>query len=173
MAKLEKILVVLFVVGLAMNLLRLDGGGLLIVVSAALLSFLYWPLGFALLSGIRGRELLKKAPYQQRSALQFIMAGVLGLFLATAVIGTAYIALNWGIGGVFGSISLIGLMVTLPAIAILNKQLMLPANGRSWYIRGFAALALMISVGLGYYHLQMALKAHLGASMHTMRIFCV
>lgn len=148
MAKLEKILAVLFGIGLLLHVLRLDGGAIITLLGGMALSILYWPLGFALLNGVRGRELFSGAAYRHRTAGQFILAAILSLLLATAIIGTVFYVLRWDGAYFLRFVAGIGLVLTLAMVLALRQRLALPFGGTGWLIRGALALSLLAALGI-------------------------
>ena len=145
MAKLEKILGVLLIIGLSMGLAGITGGNIILLVASALLAMLYWPLGFALLSGIRGRELFRGAAYQNCPASQLVLASALGLLLAIAVLAITFCVLRWNGGNVMRLVGGGGLALGIVASLALRTRLALPDGGRGWLIRCFLVLSVLVA----------------------------
>lgn len=89
MKKLEKILIVLSMIGIAMKLVPIDGSGMITMLAMLALSLLYALFGFSLFNDIRLRDIFKKRAYAGVRSSHIIVAILSGLclfFLATGIL---------------------------------------------------------------------------------------
>ncbi|MBC7448320.1 MAG: hypothetical protein H7330_09700 [Hymenobacteraceae bacterium] len=146
MAKLEKVFAILLGLGLLLYLTKLNGGFIIPLIGGTLLSILYFPLGMARLNGISGHRIFSTAAYQELPISRIVFGGVLGLFLACALLGSVFYIANWKgsfLLSIFGSVGL-----TASLIAIILMRANLPGGGRPWIIRCVVALAVLVGVSL-------------------------
>ena len=95
MIKLEKILVLIFLVALIMKITMIPVGGILTVISLSLLAIIYYPFGFALFNSIGFRKILKKDSYKSISALRIIGAIGAGTALSIICVGVLFKIQHW------------------------------------------------------------------------------
>lgn len=110
MKKLEIVLVVLMILSLGLKFMELPGSDLLLVMSATLLSLLYYLFGFALFNQIAGREILQRAAYSNTNARQIVFAIGFGMTLSVLILGMLFRLMMYP-GGMF--MLIIGLGSTL------------------------------------------------------------
>lgn len=146
MARLERILVVLLGISLAMRFLRWDGALIMGLLTTFLLSVLYFPLGFTVLSGIRARRIFSGDAYRERPALVLVLAVVVGMFLATAVTAVQFSLMAWTGAAVLRVTALVGLGLMLVIVLVLRRRLL--DGGRGWLTRGVAAVMITLLAGL-------------------------
>lgn len=144
MAKLEKIFVVLLGISLLMRFLRWDGAAFIGFIACFLLSILYFPMGFATLSGIRGRKLFSAAAYREQSALVLVLAAAVGMFLATAVVAGQFAIMGWTGAAVLRLVALVNLLLMFVMVLALRKKL--PDGGRAWLTRGVVAVVATVLI---------------------------
>jgi hypothetical protein len=146
MSKQEKIFAVLTAIGIALRLLRWDGADITYVVGVAGLSFLYGPLGFAHLNGIKARRIFSVTTYREHSASALVMGGILGFFLAITLISAWVISMHWGFIGATWLLGLLGLSGALIAVFVMRQQDKLPAYSQKWLIRGVIVFFLTLAL---------------------------
>jgi hypothetical protein len=149
MAKLEKTLAVLFVLGLTMRLSHIEGGDFIVLVSLFILSFLYFPFGFALLNRIRARDLFKRESYRRLNAPQLWLAVLLGFCLATATLAIPFVLLRWNGNGLIRIIGGFGVVATGILVWEYRKKL---ENERSWLVRSALVLIVLFTIGFAPRH---------------------
>lgn len=98
MKKLEKILGAIIILSLAMKVTFIPGGAILNILSLAILSWIYYPLGFAFFNQIRLRHIFKKSSYQGISALRIIGAISIGMALSGICSGILFIIQHYAGG---------------------------------------------------------------------------
>ena len=143
MIKLEKILGIIFLVGLIFKLTFITGASLLLTVSLLALACLYYPLGFAFFNQIGFRKILKKDSYKGLSKLRIIGAIVAGMSLSPICVGILYKIQNWTGANINLEIGLISTLIVL-AIALFKY---FKSKGE-FYIRIFKRIAIIGSFGL-------------------------
>lgn len=95
MKKIEYILIIFVLIGIALKHYKIDGGASLIVLSFLLLSATYLVFSFAILNGISFKHIFRKNAYSGIEASEIIIASVVGIFLALSVIGICFPIMNW------------------------------------------------------------------------------
>ena len=145
MAKLEKVLVALFAIGLMLRFSRLDGGDVITVLAGMLLGALYLFFGFALLAGVRARHIFTGSAYQKLTALQLLLAAIAGSALGIAAVATVFCALWWQGGSALHFIALAGLIPLLFIVLVLRRTMVPPDRLTGWVIRIVAALVLVLA----------------------------
>ena len=100
MKNLEKILVGISVLAIALNLSDITGGVILTVLFLAILSTFYCYLSFALFNEIGFKGIFKKGNYSGIDAGRIILAVIMGFGISAIVIGILFQVQFW-IGGVF------------------------------------------------------------------------
>ncbi len=146
MAKVEKTAVVLLAIGLAFAFLGLDGGAILTLVAGFGLTCLYAIFGFALLNGIRGRQVFSGAAYATRSALALIVGAYCGIALATAALAVVFGVLRWAGADALRAAALVSLALVVGAVLLLRARAGLANGGRGWLVRAAVASAVVVAV---------------------------
>ena len=104
---IEKVLVILVVVGLAMSAGRIAGGLFISCMAASLLMLVYLFTGFILFNNIRIQEAFTKQAYDGISTFAIIISVVASLALAIMTVGV-YLSLTKSKGATM----LLGLLLT-------------------------------------------------------------
>lgn len=110
---LEKGLVLLAVIGIALRLMLMHGSMLLLTMSAVGLALVYIFFSFALFNGIRFRDLIKRTSYIGVSATHIIGAILTGFTLAHACVALLFCLNLWP------GAKVLLLMAIIPQMAIL------------------------------------------------------
>jgi hypothetical protein len=141
MKLLEKITFAFSLIGIVLKLLLIRSGNPTLIISASLLSSIYFYFGFALVNGVGFRAMFKKASYAAISGIRIVAGIGLGVFLSIVVIGSLFKLQIW-----MGSIEMItigstGLLVTVLAASVvfLIKRKTLDAFYRGIFLRGAVA----------------------------------
>jgi len=92
---IEKILIALAAVALVFKISHYLGGGIMIVISLMMLSWLYMFLGFALFNGLGFRQLIKNESYKGIHAKQIIHAIAAGLAASVSLVGIVFKVQYW------------------------------------------------------------------------------
>ena len=116
MIKLEKILGILSVLGLIIYFTLLPYSNILLALSLTLLSFVYYPFGFALFNRIGFRKLFKKISYNRLSAIRILGAIVAGLSLSTFCLGILFKLFDFKGGNNILIIGLVSSLIILPFV---------------------------------------------------------
>ena len=95
MKKLEKILIVLSLIGIAMKLVPVAGGATITVFGILLLALLYILFGFALFNGIRFRDIFKKRAYTGVKTSHILMSAFCGICLFFLLMGIMFKIQAW------------------------------------------------------------------------------
>lgn len=132
MKKLEIVLVVLMILSLGMKFIGLPGSDLLLVLSATLLSLLYYLFGFALFNNIGGRQILQRSAYSQTNTKQIVLAIGFGIALSTLILGILFRFLMYPGGFIM---LVVGLVATLLLALITLFFFQGNSNFRSTLIR--------------------------------------
>ena len=90
MKNLEKILLVIAAVALAMKFFFIPGNGFLLILSITIVALIYYPLGFAFFNGIRLRHIFKKASYSNAPTRRIIGAVGAGMVLSVLAMGILF-----------------------------------------------------------------------------------
>lgn len=90
MKLLERICILLFVVGFAMKTMLLRGGNELVMIGLTLLSMVYFYLGFALFNGIGLKSIFKQSSYTGTGTGRILGAIAVGGFLSITTIGLLF-----------------------------------------------------------------------------------
>ena len=138
----EKITFALSLIGILLKLLLIRTGNPVLIISASLLSCIYFYFGFALINGVGFRAMFKKASYAPISGIRIVAGIGVGLFLSIVVIGSLFKLQIW-----MGSIEMItigstGLFVIFLAagVVFLVKRKSLDAFYRGIFLRGAIAI---------------------------------
>jgi hypothetical protein len=116
MIKLEKILGISAVLGLIIYFTLITFSNILLAISLTLLSFVYYPFGFALFNRIRFRKLFKKISYNKLSAIRILGAIVAGMSLSTFCLGVLFKLFDFKGGNNILIIGLASSLVILPFV---------------------------------------------------------
>jgi hypothetical protein len=100
MKKIELILGLLGLVGVILGMAAIPGGSILSVLALCGLSVFYFYFSFAVLNGIHGRDIFKKAAYKDIAAADIVSAIGAGIALSIVVIGLLFKVMFWP-GGSF------------------------------------------------------------------------
>ena len=95
MKKAEIILIVLMVLGIIMKLLHYPFSSLVFLLAASSLATIYFYFGFALLNGVRMRNMFKKVSYQEIGVKKILFAVGVGLALGVLLIGILFKIQHW------------------------------------------------------------------------------
>ncbi|MDX5447858.1 MAG: hypothetical protein LPK47_05705 [Bacteroidota bacterium] len=132
MKKLEIVLVVLMILSLGMKFMELPGSDFLLLMSATLLSLLYYLFGFALFNNIGGRQILQRSAYSKTNTKQIVLAIGLGIALSTLILGILFRFMMYP-GGMI--MLVVGLVATLLLALITLFFFQGNSNFRSTLIR--------------------------------------
>ena len=126
MRKIEFVLIIMIIIGLALTLLLIPGGSIIFGLSSGLLAMLYYPLGFMVYSDIPIKGVFKKSSYSHTNTRRIFGSVVVGIVLSIIIIGCLFriniypgdqIMLRMGL-----SLLTIGLVVTLILYFQRNKD---------------------------------------------------
>jgi len=120
MKKLELILIIGSVVGLLMSLFDVPQNSLIVGLSFLPLSLLYFYLGFALLNGIRLRNIFKADSYKDIGVWRIAIAIGTGIALSNLTIGFMFSILSYPLAKtmlIFG----IALAVIMTILALIKN----------------------------------------------------
>jgi len=120
MKKLELILIIGSVVGLLMSLFDVPQNSLIVGLSFLPLSLLYFYLGFALLNGIRLRNIFKADSYKDLGVWRIAIAIGTGIALSNLTIGFMFSILSYPLAKtmlIFG----IALAVIMTILALIKN----------------------------------------------------
>src|SRR5258706_11537060 len=92
---IERASLIISLVGFLLKLLLIRTGNPTLIISASLLSFIYFYFGFALLNNIGFRAMFKKASYANISIGRILGAIGVGLFLSIVLIGILFKLQIW------------------------------------------------------------------------------
>ncbi|MGB3182073.1 MAG: hypothetical protein WBB45_11820 [Cyclobacteriaceae bacterium] len=95
MRKLEIVLAAALVLGFIMKLLHLQGANMTVGIAGSLLAILYFVFTFALVNGIRARNIFKNSSYRHTNIKRIIGAIGLGFALSSIVIGLLFRIMLW------------------------------------------------------------------------------
>lgn len=120
----EIVLVVLAIVSLISDLFYFKGGDVLFLFFMLLLALLYLFFSFALLNGIRFRQVFKKQAYQQTNSKRIFAAVCLGISFFLMVINIVFIFMYWKGGRIMllGNMAIIGIPLILAIIKFGNTK---------------------------------------------------
>lgn len=91
----EKIAAIVVLTALLFKFFLIPGGGVLVTFALTFLAILYYPLGFALLSGIRLRKIFKKESYFGKTPVQILIAIGAGMAFSVLCCGILFRLQNW------------------------------------------------------------------------------
>jgi hypothetical protein len=114
---IELVLVIVFALGFILNLLNISGGALLLVLSGAVLSMVYFYISVILFNGIPFRRVMKKDAYAGISKLRLIGSAASGVALSVLVIGFLFVMMHWPGGKLMLLLGII-LCIALMCIAL-------------------------------------------------------
>lgn len=91
----EKILILLFIIGIILKIAAIKAGGMLCFYSGAGLFFMYFIFGFAFFNGIRFRNIFKKSSYAGIKPIYIFVAVLAGLGLGIGEAGIVFKTQIW------------------------------------------------------------------------------
>jgi len=95
MKKTEKIIAIIAILAFTLKFSGIPGANILLIISFASLSILYFPFGVALFNGINLKDIFKKESYQGLSVLRIIGSFGVGNALSTLSYGIQFKLLHW------------------------------------------------------------------------------
>lgn len=144
MKKTERVLLILFAVGIFLEITKVATGTFLFFLFSAALSVFYLLFSFALFNDIGFSELTKRSSYKNRSLVNWLLSIVSGVFISLVVFST-FLILKFipdsdylQLTGVAGIVLVLILLHFLKADALMAKSL-------KKTIAGFVVLALVVS----------------------------
>ena len=146
MKKIEIILGLTALVGIALRLLDIAGGGVVTVISLSTLSSFYWLLGFALFNGIRARDIFKKSSYNDTNAKLIFGAVVTGFILSNVVIGSMFKIQVWP-----GSDPILKAGLPMLGLILIISFILYSRNKSYFYVRVIKRIVVCGSLGLIIY----------------------
>ena len=93
--KIERILIVLFLVGILLRLFLIDGSALVLLFSLLLLSMFYFGFGFLVFNHLRIRAAFKNNVLQSIPKTKLLLGIVTGVNLSMLCIGILFGLLHW------------------------------------------------------------------------------
>ncbi len=145
MKKTEIILFILIIISFIMKVMNLPYNTLLITFSIILLAFLYLTFGFALLNGIRFRNIFKPEGYKTVSILRIFAGIALGFVLSTLVIYCLFKLQFWPYGQQGLQLSLVMLAIVVAVMFVfyfMGRKQFLKTNQVRLLIIGILSLSL-------------------------------
>lgn len=138
----ELVLAALFFIALLMYLFLIPGYAILLILSMASLSCMYFYFGFALFNGIRLRKIFKKESYLGVSTWRIVGAVCTGIALSLLLMGILFKLLRWP----GAAINLLAAFCLVPIVIISIVRYF--KNHSVFYLRIFKRLAVFVSLGL-------------------------
>jgi glucan phosphoethanolaminetransferase (alkaline phosphatase superfamily) len=150
MKLIERACLTLSLLGILLKLLLIRSGNPVLIISASLLSFVYFYFGFALLNGIGFRAMFKKASYANISTGRILGAIGVGFFLSIILIGLLFKLMIWNGAQEMITIGATGLFMVLLAacVVMVIKRKSLDSFYKGIFVRGGVALLLAVIVFL-------------------------
>lgn len=143
MKKAEIILGTVAIVSLILNLLNVEGAGVLTVLSLSTVSTFYMYLSFALFNNIRLRKIFKKGSYKVISKMRIIGAILIGLALSITTVGLLFKFQSWPGASFNLGFGLFGLLVGL-IVGLIKFQ----KTKSDFYTKIFKRIAIYGGLGL-------------------------
>lgn len=144
----EIVFVVIAFIGLIMEAALIKGGSIIFLFAMLGLIGIYFYLSFALLNGIRFRDIFKKASYQNVSRNHIVASVCMGFAMSIIATGLLFTIMRWK--GAFIEI-LMGLMfITIPLIISVSKYL---STKHHFYLRILKRAVPLYVLGLVIYNL--------------------
>lgn len=134
----EKVLGVLIMLSLFMKFNLWVGGMLLAVLSFSMLSFLYYPLGFALINGLRFRDAFKKESFKSISTRRIVGGVATGFVLSHLLIAILFKIQYWPGADLMLKTSLIS-----AALLLLISLVRFLKNKDAYYTRIFKRISII------------------------------
>ena len=95
MKRFELIVGLIAILGIALKIIHIPGGGILIVLALSTLSVFYYVFSFAFFNSIRLRDIFKKVSYKGTNTKRIIGTIGLGYTLSTLIIGGLFKLQFW------------------------------------------------------------------------------
>ena len=149
MKRLEKILWGLFIIGLLFKIMHWPGAGILTVFSLALVSMLYFYLGFALFNEVKLRNAFNKSSYTNLPKLNLAFGIAFGISLSIITIGFLFKFMLWPGANFNLMIGLIAIVICLVAYLLLSKQ-----NKVSFAKQSFTRIIVIGIIGISFFFIQ-------------------
>lgn len=92
---LEKVLVLLCIVGVVLKTFSIDGGAILSAVSFLMLSFFYLFLSFLFFNGIPLMSMFTKIAYKTTNGKKIIWSIFIGYAFTTILMGLLFVLMQW------------------------------------------------------------------------------
>jgi hypothetical protein len=144
MKRIEKILVVLVVLGVVMKLLSIEGGSFTMFIGLWGLICFYLIFTFFLLNNISFRRIFTKEPYVNISTARMIGAVGCGVIFSSVCIGLLFMAFRYPGWEVQVIVPLIPLLIVLVISAIKYKS----SSNRLFYVEVLIRGIVMVVSGL-------------------------
>lgn len=113
MKKLEKILIIIALIGFIFMLIPFPGGSILIILSLSMITILYFLLSYALFNNLTLKDIFKKESYMEIKPLRIIGTIGLGFGLSYLTLGILFMLMHWSLGKMYIIIGLIISMIVL------------------------------------------------------------
>jgi hypothetical protein len=125
---LEKIMAIVAILAIVMVYFNIPYGVFLSIISFTVLSWIYYPFGFAFFNGIHLRRIFKKESYKGVSALSIVGAIFAGMALSTLCTGILFTIASYAYAERFLSIGLFstGLILIAVLIIMLRNRAVFP-----------------------------------------------
>ena len=95
MKKVEKVFVLLVLIGIVLRLMLVPRSAALMFLSSVALCLFYFYLGFALFNDIRLRSIFKKSSYDATNTMHILAGIASGFALSAACVGIMFKFLSW------------------------------------------------------------------------------
>jgi hypothetical protein len=118
----EKVLIILAIVGYVLKLLLIPGGSMLFYYCLIILWWLYFLLVFAFFNGIRLTALFKKDSYKDIPMLHILGSVFAGFALSVGVLGILFKLMTWPGAGINLFVGIIVCLTIIIIIAIRRKD---------------------------------------------------
>ncbi len=145
MKKLERILGTIAILSVILKLIHVPLSSMLLILSTGLLAVLYY-FSFALLNGIRGRDIFTGAAYKQTTSTTIILGVVLGFALAPLILGVMFKLSFWP-----GSRLMLFAGLSAAALVLFLSFLLYKVEQKEFYSRVFRRLVIIGGISLAIF----------------------